>query len=439
MPSCKSPTSFILPQELIDRIIDSVEEDDPLDLQSLGLVSSSWYRRTRYHLFRKVELSDGDAQGRCVQLESLLQSNSVLAKYIKVLYVGAQLKSHEEGEDPWFWSCPKLVDIIALLAYLEYVVLADIDWEVLSPALGAAFYNLMASPNIGSLHLAAMDNMDPSLLVQFHHIKSLAIEDVEVSPPHSVLTGSCFPLNLPSPAPTADQPLQSLKVAKCGEFLKTFMTCLKSSQATLNISRITELTVWVYTFDEDMMEAWPMLLNLCGFTIKTFSVKQTPPSLQDDTESGTYWILPDSIFPFDHLPNLEHIHLHLSYYYLFVDNFRNFMTLTCAFDRLSQSGAPSNLTTINFSVDFNKWNDDIEAEEEGLDVESYLDAFSTGETWVALSDILKRSSFPKLQVFNVTFDTSFCADVPVERRRSAVANIHSQMDGLIKKGVIIGP
>ncbi|RXW20470.1 hypothetical protein EST38_g5385 [Candolleomyces aberdarensis] len=439
MPSCKYSPSFILPQELIDRVIDCVQEDDPLDLQSLGLVSSAWYRRTRYHLFREVELSDGDAQGRCGQLNSLVQSNSVLAKCIKMLYVGAQLKMHEEGEDPWFLSCPKLVDTIALLAYLEHVVLVDIDWDLLSPALNAAFYNLMASPNIGILHLSAIDNMDPSLLVQFHHIKSLTIEDVEVSPPHSVLTGSCFPLNLPSPTPIADQLLRFLTVTKCGEFLKTLMKCLKSSEATLNISQITELTVWAYTFDEDMIEAWPMLLNLCGLTVKTFSVKQTPPSLQDDTESGMYWILPDSIFPFNHLPNLEHIHLHLSYYCLSVDDFRNFMTLACAFDRLSQSDTPSNLTTVNFSIDFNKWNDDIEAEEEGLDVESYLDALSTGKTWVALGDILKRPSFPKLQVFNITFNTSFCAVVPAERRQFAVANIHSQMNGLMKKGVMIGP
>lgn len=93
-----SGSSFrsVLPREIIDLIIDCFRES-PSDLRLVGLVHTLWYPRSRYRLFRRVELGDGNPQERCAGLKLLLRKNPSLSRFIIDLTIDADV-GPEEGE-----------------------------------------------------------------------------------------------------------------------------------------------------------------------------------------------------------------------------------------------------------------------------------------------------------------------------------------------------
>ena len=91
--TCRTTTTIMpeLPQELIDRIIDHV--DDTTSLKACSLVCSQWSPRSRKHLFVQVEFTPQKRPGTLVRLHTPRTAGAILPRSISVPIRGPFLGS----------------------------------------------------------------------------------------------------------------------------------------------------------------------------------------------------------------------------------------------------------------------------------------------------------------------------------------------------------
>jgi len=119
-------SSRILPQELVDSIIDHLH-DDPATLHSCALVSSAWLPASRYHIFRRVSIRlvphDTSHGGKANSLYRIAVSSPDIAPYIRDLfvYMGDQtVLARNQMTQLEEKSLPLLLRLLANLRRLEF-------------------------------------------------------------------------------------------------------------------------------------------------------------------------------------------------------------------------------------------------------------------------------------------------------------------------------
>lgn len=76
--------SVVIPQDIIDTIIEAVGDDSP-SLKNCAMVSSSFVLPTRKQLFSKLYLRSDDA---CQMLHQFLVENPVIQCFVKSITIG---------------------------------------------------------------------------------------------------------------------------------------------------------------------------------------------------------------------------------------------------------------------------------------------------------------------------------------------------------------
>ncbi|KAJ2918101.1 hypothetical protein MD484_g2313, partial [Candolleomyces efflorescens] len=391
-----------LPQEIVDMIVDHTQAPWPHSrtLKALGLVSRAWYKRTRVYLFHELNFSGDSTPIRWTTLRfKPLQDNPSLGYHVKTLNL-------ESMTHQWFNDWPDLIPVLPLLTALTTLrivstLMEDIDWELLLPEWRIALYELMqmASPQITSLRLDGIVNIDITQIAHYSHLDNLILQNIVLSSDTSLQDGAPFPLPpLPSSQPSNSRSLRSLHVSACGEAL-AFLLSARNNGGSLDLSQITKLTLGTFQFDDsgdsedesddpfiEMDKPWMSLLDLCSQNIRTYRVIQEVPSICMYISR-----FHSSVLDLKRFPNLVDFSIALDLTGFAKDDVFPTPQVVAAFDALSKSSHPISLSTIK--IEF-KIPDAIP---------SFYPYVCRETFWGKLDEVLARPAFAQLKELCMDF------------------------------------
>ncbi|RDB16532.1 hypothetical protein Hypma_002970 [Hypsizygus marmoreus] len=140
-----------LPQEIIDKIIDSLWKDDQT-LKSCALASSFLRHRCQKRLFSSIAL---DKSLCCDRLLGLLTQNPPLCTYIHDIL----LMIDHETDPQWLGVNKNLSCVLDMLTSLRSCSLSicnQINWEDIHPHTTAALFRVFALPSLASIEILSL-------------------------------------------------------------------------------------------------------------------------------------------------------------------------------------------------------------------------------------------------------------------------------------------
>jgi len=180
--TCWTATTIMsgLPQELIDRIIDHV--DDGISLRACSLVSSRWSPRSRKHLFAQVELASiSDLQRWCARIHPGPSGLSSLVEHLTLS------ESHPSSTSPSpSWLHPSILTDAAphFQSFSALRALEARRWCMTTDRISLVIHSLGSSiKNVTRLTLGNV-TVHPSTLTMFigyfPHLVNLSISAVNL-------------------------------------------------------------------------------------------------------------------------------------------------------------------------------------------------------------------------------------------------------------------
>lgn len=202
-------SSPYLPQELVDTIIDHVHADHTT-LAACALVSKSWLRSARYHLFASISLSSL-SQSRlppnvlCAKLYGILKADPDIIPFIRSLQIldgGSSRSGHWIIEEP---TLPPLLKLLTDLRQLEFGALDStntLQIKSLPFPWQNALCTVLKLPTMTYFRIqhSIFPNLTllDTILSSCHHLKGLSLCSVTVDEDYSHPSKS-HSLNLPVP------------------------------------------------------------------------------------------------------------------------------------------------------------------------------------------------------------------------------------------------
>ncbi|RXW22432.1 hypothetical protein EST38_g3437 [Candolleomyces aberdarensis] len=417
MLTSSHPFEFVLPQELVDKVVD---EADFQSLKTLGLVSKQWCPRTRELLFKDINLSENldhplDPITRCKRLLELLETKSYLCKLPQTLFIRSSTYDDKEKDLGWLQVCSDdVIKILEMLQNVSAVGLLQGEMEMnfchLPLPLRAALHSFISRRKVIELHLLGVGSIEITPLFQHRSLRRLFLS---FSHPPLAELGAFFPLDvarkrglttasLSSREDSAPSKkfLQHLDVTGAGLALYLLVATSQNPQATLDFTRIQRLRVGTTGFGNPMTRIWPYFLQTFCQNVSHYAVvlgpgrPMNPEDIQDRVPS-----LNPSIFSLTQLPSLKCLHVEVPQYFLRIPRLNLRPYLLEALWALSSSHKPVPLRILEFGVDF----DSLDPKSKPEDVTQTLtDLSKCQEFWGRLDEILSnRQVFSHLSTVGV--------------------------------------
>ena len=176
--------SVHIPQEIIDNVIAAVGDDLQL-LKQCSLVSSSFLRPSRKHLFSRIAIGSDET---CQGIHQLLVQNPVIQSFVKTITLK---DSDMDGSIQY----PKWINDTSLLAILRLPfcclecfsiilrkVILDWDWEFkywdwncFSSEMKDALSNIILSSTLKTLSLDGITNIPTTFFLHIPHLTTLEL------------------------------------------------------------------------------------------------------------------------------------------------------------------------------------------------------------------------------------------------------------------------
>ncbi|KAJ7468078.1 hypothetical protein FB451DRAFT_1258011 [Mycena latifolia] len=176
----------ILPQELLDTIVDELSNDIPA-LEACSLAARAFSRSTRIYIFSTIHLFPASgargAIGRknhCQKFEKLLTSAPHLAPLVKDLRIVEGMSSDVQWRDeelsgrkpgiPWVvTSARTLISLLPRLTLRRISFLCkdgiSFNWDRLPQRLRATLHDVFRSPALESVHLLGITTSHPQHII----------------------------------------------------------------------------------------------------------------------------------------------------------------------------------------------------------------------------------------------------------------------------------
>ncbi|KAF6763784.1 hypothetical protein DFP72DRAFT_1040523 [Ephemerocybe angulata] len=283
-----------LPQELIDNIVDYFPDDQETQ-KRLSRVNRSWSQRTRHNLFQTVSFELGGPN--CARLNEVLQTNPSLYQHIQTMRI-----DHDRRYSLASSSFLGVIDPKQLVNVREISVHGDkesnLNWVTLPAGLRSALYDLLAKPDLTTLALMDIRDIDVSFIGRNLRLKELTLYGVNHTLSSSPSTSSDGP---PAIHLTDEKySLRSLSVGQCGDALQ----CLRAAATIVPQPVLLRVRSWSY---DDKME---MALQTFSRNVETYEIMCVPTG----TLTGTIGLpLHSGVLDFVRLPKLKTLtfNLHL--------------------------------------------------------------------------------------------------------------------------------
>lgn len=271
----------MIPQELVEKIID-LHHDDPPALRILALVSEVWRQRSQTHLFREILLG-GDKIHRAwwsiTEFHRILNDRPAISRAIRTLTI-------QLGD----WVQSDLAEVLGqILSALPCIAHLNIEENTristgrgLTPDVEASLRHALSCLQVPCLDTLSLYGFNTSLLrgiEGWERIPELVLENTK-SKQHTLtdsdaVTGSeANPSISTNSGSTLNNCLRLLRISHCGEALQSFISPAqnKSSDPRANVISLSHLVIDTTDFDNDMFDACRSLMSLCASTLKSYTV-----------------------------------------------------------------------------------------------------------------------------------------------------------------------
>ena len=169
-----------IPQDIIDNVITAVGDDTHL-LKQCSLVSSSFLRPSRKHLFSRITLrSDQTCQG----IHQLLLQNPTILSFVRTIILTEDTDS-SNSENPEWMNGTSLAAILRLPfgslegfsidLRLDYWDPNPWNWNSLSSELKDALLNIIHSFNLKTLSLKGISKLPTTFFLHIAHLPTLEL------------------------------------------------------------------------------------------------------------------------------------------------------------------------------------------------------------------------------------------------------------------------
>ena len=169
-----STMSYVVPYDIIAKIIDIVGENDDtiLIIKELALVSHSFNQICTKYLYATVKLHDGVPMRQAFSKKGfveLLERRPEVVKYIrKLTYI---VSSSSSSTNPRHFDdnllSPVLPNFLRTISFLNCLTIAGsklVEWDTIDSSLTSALLHLMHLPTIHHIDLSSIENFPLSSL-----------------------------------------------------------------------------------------------------------------------------------------------------------------------------------------------------------------------------------------------------------------------------------
>ncbi|RDB16423.1 hypothetical protein Hypma_002901 [Hypsizygus marmoreus] len=165
-------SSNVLPQELLDKIVDCLH-NDLSSLKSCALSFRSLLPRSQSHIFSHVHISKTSPTSR---LHAVLSQNPGLAKVIRELEI-----SYPTLLDGYHPDLPHILHLVTSLESLS-INLPGASWINLSQDLQDALLGVFGSHALSSLSIVGLTSIPPRFLTLRKSLKFLRLHSISFAP-----------------------------------------------------------------------------------------------------------------------------------------------------------------------------------------------------------------------------------------------------------------
>ncbi|PPR03420.1 hypothetical protein CVT24_012689 [Panaeolus cyanescens] len=247
-------SSLVLPQELVNIIIDEVGKlDDIPTLKACSLVALSFVFPAQQHLFQVIDLDRRSPRKKYFQkFYRLLISKPHIGTHVQQLRLGDDTDedySWRIGKDSsWIAKAKEIPRLLHMLSKLRAFSLTFnsemVAWSSLSASNQTALSSLFDLESLRSVSLEFMTGIPPAIISKLYKVKALGLSCVEVD------TSGKFPFLLPNTA--SSSPLQTLHLR--GATPATITSMVRFSEGASGSSMLQKLSI-TPTFEAGFCEA----------------------------------------------------------------------------------------------------------------------------------------------------------------------------------------
>ncbi|KAF6759536.1 hypothetical protein DFP72DRAFT_1100993, partial [Ephemerocybe angulata] len=260
------------------------------------IVNRSWSHRTRHHLFQTVRFELGGRN--CARLNEVLRTNPSLYQHIQTMRI-----DHGSRYSLQTSSILGVIDPKQLVNVREISIHGDTEsslhWRTLPAGLRSALYDLLGKPDLITLTLMDIRDIDVSFIGRSRRLKELTLYGIK----HSLSSSPSISSDGPPATRLADEKcsLRSLSVGQCGDALQ----CLR---ATTVVPQPVALKVYSGRYDEKM----DTVLQVFSRNVETYEIQCHGPS-GFLTGPGMIGHLPlhSGVLDFARLPKLKTLRIRL--------------------------------------------------------------------------------------------------------------------------------
>ncbi|KAK0483673.1 hypothetical protein IW261DRAFT_1561479 [Armillaria novae-zelandiae] len=234
----------IIPQELVDSIIDEIPVEDSDTLRTCTLVNHSFFPRSHKRLFSTIILRSCSYKHANASIDPYRRFMRFVSRYAHYASLVKDIQLHDvylPVSGSWFTQDDTVIpQILSHLPLLESIYISSFD-SCLSFPIMSALRNLFASPKLRNISFSKVLFYSPSYPLLSLFSRASGPKTINI---HG---GVSYGTHDESPPPSRNHvscQVDSLSIKMYPAAAADFIDCLLSRRSTVDISSLRKLHIW---------------------------------------------------------------------------------------------------------------------------------------------------------------------------------------------------